>query len=362
MPRNAVTLEDIAREVGVSKVTVSAVLNRRTSNVRVSDTTRQRIVIVAREMGYHPNALARGLTRRCTDTLALVMQSPNVFSGGSGFIAELMHGTVEAANALGYDLMLHTKDWHDTERDVQALADGRVDGVLLLRDKNDPLTQRLEERGLPNVSIFSHPDYPEAWYVDADNVAGGRLAAQHLLSLGHSRIGFIGGSDQSASASDRLEGFRKETEATSISSFRFARVVYAGGDFSEVLNWFGPKIPITERPTAIFAWSDDVALQAIALLRDVHGLRVPDDISILGFDGTEVVGEHSAPRLSSIHQPIYDIAAAGVQMLASRISLLSAGGGTSPLSPHRLFLPTLLERDSCAPLTESSYPKRENNE
>jgi DNA-binding LacI/PurR family transcriptional regulator len=302
-------------------------------------------------MGYHPNALARGLTRRRTDTLALVMQSPNVFSGGSGFIAELMHGTVETANALGYDLMLHTKDWHDKDRDALALSDGRVDGVLLLRDKNDPLALRLEERGLPNVSIFSRPDTSEAWYVDADNIAGGRIAAQYLLSLGHQRLGFIGGSDQSASASDRLQGFSQEVEEASLPDFRFARVTYAGGDFTEVLSWFSQDIPASDRPTALFAWSDDVALRAITLLRDTHGLRVPEDVSVLGFDGTDSVGERSAPRLSSIRQPIYEIAAAGVQTLAARISLPAAQGVVLPLSRQRLFLPELLARDSCASCT-----------
>ncbi|MES2460975.1 MAG: LacI family DNA-binding transcriptional regulator [Armatimonadota bacterium] len=351
LARTAVTLDDIAREVGVSKVTVSAVLNRRTSNVRVSDQTRQRIVVAAREMGYHPNALARGLTRRRTDTIALVMQSPNVFSGGSGFIAELMHGTVETANALGYDLMLHTKDWRDTDRDALALSDGRVDGVLLLRDKDDLLASRLEERGLPNVSIFSRPDSVDAWYVDADNLAGGRIAAQYLLALGHRRIGFIGGSDHSASASDRLQGFRQEIEEASVESFRFARVTYAGGDFSEVLHWFSKDIPVTERLTALFAWSDDVALRAISLLRDQYGLRVPEEVSVLGFDGTDAVGERSTPHLSSIRQPIYEIAAAGVQTLAARVSLLSMEGAVSPLSRQRLFVPTLLTRDSCAPFT-----------
>src|SRR5205085_12223958 len=117
-----VTLADIAARIGVSKVTVSYVLNGRETHVRISDRTRERVLATAREMGYSPNAVARGLTRRRMDTLTLVMQSPNVFQGGSGFINALMHGVVEAANAVNYDLMLHTRAQPDDDAELRSVT------------------------------------------------------------------------------------------------------------------------------------------------------------------------------------------------------------------------------------------------
>ena len=118
MRRQGVTLQDIAIRTGVSKVTVSYVLNGRETGVRISDQTRQRVLSVARDLGYQPNAVARALARRCTDTVTLVMQSPGVFSGGSSFVLEMMHGVLDAANSLGYDLLLHTKTLPSVAQEV----------------------------------------------------------------------------------------------------------------------------------------------------------------------------------------------------------------------------------------------------
>jgi len=343
--RGAVTLSDIALRTGVSKVTVSSVLNgRATSNVRVSDPTRQRILAAAREMGYHPNAVARALTRRRTDTVALVLHSPAAFSGGSGFISALMHGVVEAVNALGYDLMLHTAERQDAQREALALTDGRVDGVLLLRDRDDPLVGQLEERGFSNVSIFSRPDITDPWFVDGDNVAGGRIAGEYLLSLGHRNIGFVAGPERSAPVSDRLAGLRAALVGAGIDGpAQVCRIKHPADDLSELAAWFDPAKGGATAPTAVFVWSDDVALRVVTLLREVCGLRVPEDVSVIGYDGTDAIGEHSVPRLTSIRQPIYDIATRGVQTLVARIR--------SPEEAQRqqLFPPTLVVRDSCAP-------------
>ena len=340
-----VTLSDIAARTGVSKVTVSYVLNNRQTRVRISDATRERVLATAREMGYHPNALARALTRKRTDTITLVMQSPQVFRGGSGFMTEMMHGVVEAANALNFDLMLHTRSEPDAEAEARALTDGRSDGAILLRDRDDPLAARLSERGHPYVLVFSRSqEVSDAWFVDTDNVYGGRIAAEHLLGLGHRRIGFITGSAHSAAVVDRRAGFvdalrdagcapRPEWEA---------RMHYAGDDVAPLLAMM--RRPAGERPTALFAWSDDVARRAMNVLRDECGLRVPEDVSVIGFDGTEAVGERgSRPRLTSVAQPIERIATRGVELLAARVNNDDVAGESRQV----LFPPALIERDSC---------------
>ena len=350
MGKNAVTIKDVAARGGVSKTAVSYILSGRETGVRISEETRKRVLAAAHELGYHPNALARGLARRQTDTLALVMQFPSVFSGWSGFTNELMRGATDAATALGFDLMLHTKGAGNLEQDVAALTDGRADGALLLRDRDDPLANRLAERSFPFVQIFSHTAWLETCFVDCDNVAGAKLAVDHLWSLGHRRIGHLSGSPHSAAAADRLLGYNRALAAHGIVPRPEweCGMTYAGGDFTPFIE----LMSCPDSPTAIFAWSDDVAIQAMRVLREQMGRRVPEDVSVIGFDGTEMC-DHITPRLSSVRQPIYEMAARGVETLVSLIR-------QEPVPErHIVFMPTLELRDSSSRCLETTGDKTE---
>lgn len=340
MRRSGVTLQDIAERTGVSKVTVSYILNNRETRVRISEATRRRVLDAVREMGYHPNAVARALKRRRTDTLTLVLQSPSFFSGGSGFLSEMMYGVLASANRLGYDLMLHTKELPSAAAEMRALTDGRSDGVLILRDMDDPLPPALHERGLPCVCLFSRSVDPNVAFVDCDNVAGGCLAAEHLLSRGHRRIGFVGGAPSSAAVRDRLAGFAAALAAAGAPLRPEDTVTHISvrGDFSPLLE----ILRRPDRPTALFVWSDDVAAWAIAVLHEELGLRVPDDLSVLGFDGVESICGSAMPRLTSISQPIHAIARHAVELLAALID-------ETPTETTQLRLaPELLPGASCA--------------
>ncbi len=335
----AITIKDVAVRGGVSKTAVSYVLSGREAGVRISDETRRRVLAAAQDLGYHPNALARGLARRQTDTLALVMQFPSVFSGWSGFTNELMHGATDAATSLGFDLMLHTKGLGSLEQDIAALTDGRADGALLLRDRDDPLSSRLLERSFPFVQVFSHTASPDAYFVDCDNVAGAKMAVDYLWALGHRRIGHLSGSPHSAAAADRLRGYREALAALGVLPRPNweCSMTYAGSDFT-------PFIALMSQPgspTAIFAWSDDVAIRAIRVLQEQMGLRVPEDVSVIGFDGTAMC-DHTLPRLSSVRQPIYDMAVQGVKTLVSLLRREPV-----PERQH-FFLPSLELRGSSA--------------
>ena len=341
----SVTLSDIAEQTGVSKVTVSYVLNDRQTRVRISDATRERVLTAAREMGYHPNALARALARKRTDTITLVMQSSNVFRGGSGFMNEMLHGVMEAANVRNLDLMLHTKPQPDAESEARALTDGRTDGSLLLRDRDDPLAVHLTEREHPLVTIFSRSmTAPATWFVDTDNVQGGCLGIEYLLSLGHRRIGYIGGSPHSAAVMDRHTGYLKALKAAGIVSSPAwqIQINYEGEDVTPLVRLM-TETPPTERPTAFFIWSDDVAMGVARVLQQECHLRVPEDVSLVGFDGTEVAGTRSSPRLTSVVQPIHAIADKGVELLTARIN------DEVPDQTQILFAPSLAIRESCAP-------------
>lgn len=320
------TIREVAKHAGVSRTTVSYVLNGRDSSMRIPEDTRQRILEAVRDLNYRPNALARALSQRRTDTIALVMQYPAIFSGWSGFTTELMHGATDAAVEAGYDILLHTRQAafspvvtpdQEVTGEVSLLTDGRVDGALLLRDQDDPLAATLEQQGFPTVLMFTHNDAPEGWFVDCDNVQGAMLATQHLLSLGHRRILHLAGSEHSAAGLARRRGYRQALLEASIEpedTYLVDTTTEEDG-LGQALELF--DTPVEHRPTAVFAWSDDAAIQFMNLLRS-SGLSIPKEVAIVGYDSTGVC-DHTDPPLTSIRQPVYDMAYQAFQLLVSRI-------------------------------------------
>lgn len=342
-----VTMRDVAERAGVSKATVSYVLNGRETTMRIPEETKRRILEAVRELGYHPNAVARSLAHKQTHAIAIVMQYPALFSGWSGFTNELMHGVTDAAVRLGYDVMLHTRsarrDWQiesmdDVQREVANLTDGRVDGALLLRDREDPLACALHERGFPNVLMFAHVDNANQWYVDCDNIAGARLATEYLLSHGHQRIVHLAGSERSCAGMERRIGYRLALEQAGI-AVQPEWIVEVGSpveDFATAVRLF--RQPAAVRPTAVFAWSDDTAIQMMRYLK-AEGLRIPGDVSVIGFDSTGLC-DHVDPPLTSVRQPVYDMAAQALSLLSQKLH------GVVPDVTQVRVLPELVVRGS----------------
>ena len=318
--------------------------------MRIPDETRLRIVEAMRDLNYNPNGVARNLAQRATRTIAVVMQYPRLFSGGSGFTNELMHGITDSAVAQDYDVMLFTRTpephWRDedagrVEAEVANLTDGRVDGALLLRDLEDPLAHRLEQCGFPTVLMFTHAPDGSLWYVDCDNVTGGKMATRHLIELGHRRIAHLAGPERSGAGRERRMGYQQALENAGIAVrpewIREAPeptdACLAAGDL------FAPDVSAQDRPTAVFAWSDNVALQMLRLLRE-RGLRVPQDVALVGFDSTPLC-EHTDPPLTSVRQPVYAMASLAMERLALRLR------GETPPETQVRFAPELMVRRSC---------------
>lgn len=343
-----ITMREVAERAGVSKATVSYVLNGRDEMMRIPDETKQRILLAVRELDYHPNAIARSLAHSSTHTIAVVMQFPSLFAGWSGFTNELMHGVTDAAVIEGYDVLLQTRNplasWQNThssmvQAEVANLTDGRVDGALLLRDKNDPLPQLLQERGLPLVLMFTHTEDDHTWYVDCDNFIGGKIATEHLISLGHTRIAHLTGPPHSVAAQDRKRGYHQALANAGIQDRATFVLEVRGPDasFGEIADLFAQ--PASQRPTALFAWSDDVAIQAMQALRK-QGLSVPDDVAIVGFDSTALC-DHTDPPLTSVRQPVYDMAARSLRLLTAKLR------NESPEQTQFRVVPELVVRRSC---------------
>lgn len=306
------TIEDVAKLAGVSKVTVSYVLNGQSATARISEPTEQRVLAAAAELGYQKNALARMLVTRRTDTLALVFQYASYFSAPSAFITEVMRGVCEGCTEAGMDLLLHTRPVGDAD-EAALLMDGRVEGALVLRDSNDPAVETLLQRGFPTVLFFSRPLEGGGAFVDADNYTGGRLAARHLIQIGHTRLGIVRGARQSVSSNGRFGGFREELESAGLRlpEEDVLTIESPSADFGA----FAARMRRPDRPTALFVWSDDVAFGCLRVLEEM-GLRVPDDVSVVGFDSSELC-DRANPPLTSVRQPVFEMAKEATLLLAA---------------------------------------------
>jgi len=306
------TILDVAKLADVSKVTVSYVLNGHSRSARISEDTERRVLQAAQQLSYRPNNVARMLVKQRSQSLAVVFQYAELFSSGSGFINEVMRGVCSASVAEGYDLMLHTKLVTNPEMEADVLSDGRVDGALVLRDEDDPTIRALIECGMPTVLFFTRSEHPNAAWVDADNLTGGRLATEHLISLGHKRIAMVNGPAKSVAAGLRYQGYADALAAAGLEPFpEIARC----GSSKEVDECLPPMLLRADRPTALFVWSDDVALACLDVARSL-GISVPGQLSIVGFDSLEA-GARSMPALTSVRQPVFDMAFKAASLLAS---------------------------------------------
>ena len=324
------TIVDVAKAAGVSKVTVSYVLNGHGSRVRISEPTRARVMEAARTLGYTPNAIARMMvTKRCS-TLGVVFQYAQYFTVWSTFTNEVMLGICQATVQQGYDLMLHTGSLDTSRSEADALSDGR--------DNDDETLSELLRRTLPTVLFFTRSEDPAVPFVDADNFMGGRLATEHLLSLGHTRIGVVCGSEHSTSSVDRRRGFLDAMERAGLE-------VPAENDLS-VPNLDQDESIVQllkrqDRPTALVCWSDDSAFAVLKLAAQL-GIDVPGDLSVSGFDSLQAC-DYSTPRLTSIRQPVREIAKTATE-------LLIAIAKREDIPSKQIVFPVELElRESTAP-------------
>lgn len=339
------TINDVAKAASVGKVTVSYVLNGRAGEVGISQETSDRILAAAKELDYRPNGVARMLARKRADAIAIVFQHAHYFSASSAFLNEAMHGVCQECVEQEFDVLLHTKPADDPISEANALSDGRVDGVLLLRDDNDPTLSALTDRGTPLVLFFSRSNDPRVSYVDCDNFMGGKIGGRHLVSLGHTRLGMVVGSPRSIDSADRYHGYRSALESAGLEldAKHVARMEGPNQDPSE----FTAMMEAPDRPTALFVWSDDVAFECMKVLRNLK-IRVPEDVSIVGFDGTAACTRVDPP-LTSVRQPVVEMARRATQIL---VSMVRDGVST----PQQIVFPPSLEvRGSTAPFVSVTH-------
>jgi LacI family transcriptional regulator len=334
----ASTLEEVAALAGVSRSTVSRVINE---SPHVHSETREKVWKAIEASGYQPHAAARSLVTNRTKILSMLIPEAVTTLFSDPFFPLVLRGATEACNAHRYHLMLSLFTDSAERQDVyrRVLHSGLVDGVIVASSPlGDPLIPDLQEDGVSFVSIGRRSD-ETIHYVDVDNIGGARMATEHLIRLGHRRIGTIAGPLDSIAGQDRLKGYRQALGARRI---EIDDDLIVEGDFSEGGGRAAARQLFSASPSAIFAASDLMAIGALKAARDV-GLQVPDDIALVGFDDVPAASVIE-PTLTTVHQPIERLGSMAVEVLLS--ALESEQDDEAPV--HRVVLPTeLVMRDSC---------------
>jgi LacI family transcriptional regulator len=330
-----VTIKDVARESGVNVSTVSRALN---GEYGVHAETREMVTAVARRLGYRPNRVARGLVTGRSHTLGLVVSDIR-----NPFFAEVARGAEDAAYRAGHDLILCNSDL-DPEKQmlyVQSLLEKRVDGILMNSVSVLSRAQQETLAGMGAAIVLLNRAAPRAAFssVCADNEAGGRLAGEYLLKLGHRQIAHITGPRHHGNMTDRAKGFVRALAGAGDPVTPV--VLYGKNNFTGGYEMGREILEKHPEVTAIFAANDTMAFGAIRALTEV-GRRIPKDVSVIGFDDIELASIVN-PALTTIHQPKYEIGAAAVEIL-----LRHADRKKSHAAEHRVFDVNLVERQSCA--------------
>jgi LacI family transcriptional regulator len=293
-----VTIADVAARAGVGAGTVSRVLN---DSPRVSEATRARVLAAIEVLDYRPNPLARGLSRGRCQTLGVVVP---FFTHASA--VERLRGVAAALDGSRYDLVLFNVEStvHRDEHFATLTRRDRADGLLIMSLPVPPTSlDRLTKSGVPIVLLDA--EAPEIPAVVTDDVAGGRMATQHLIDLGHERIAFIGDDPANplgfVAGTSREEGYRR-TMADAGLDIQPGYVCHGPHVLRVARRLAGELIDRADPPTAIFASSDTQALGALEAVRSA-GLRVPDDVSVVGFDDVEASGYVG---LTTVHQPLFE--------------------------------------------------------
>ncbi|MFN8379253.1 MAG: LacI family DNA-binding transcriptional regulator [Anaerolineae bacterium] len=344
-PRNA-TIIDVAKAAGVSYSTVSRVLN---GYEFVRESTRERVLKAADDLGYVANLSARSLAGGRSQIIGVVVPGLD-----NGYIGEIVRGIDEELNHISYNMMMYTTHRQAGKESefVSAISNGLADGLLLIVPLVPAaIIEALPEHNFPHVLIDQADPTHTSAVVDATNWQGAYDATRYLINIGHTRIGHISGTRQLASAGERIDGYRA---ALLDCGLPFDESLVAEGDFYQTGGEAGATVllDLPEPPTAIFAANDLSALGAMDVIR-ARGLSIPGDISILGFDDIPHA-QIAWPKLTTVRQPLAQMGRVAARLLLDQIE--------QPGRPvRRVTLSTdLVIRDSCAPprRTEGRLPVR----
>lgn len=329
-----VTLRDVAEAAGVSTATVSLIVNKK-KEARIAEETKQRVKDAIRALGYRPNAMAKTLVSGTSRFIGLVADGVAT----TPFAGQIIHGAQDEAWKHGYALLIANTDGNgELEQDaIQMMLEYKVRGILYSTwfHRQTDIPAPLREADFVLVNCFSKE--PESPAVVPDEVQGGRSATAILARHGHRRIAFINATIPAPAKDGRLLGYREALEEAGI-PFDPDLVMEA---YPDQEGGYGATPELLKRgATAVYCYNDRMAMGLYDGLRE-HGLSIPDDMAVVGFDNQEVIAAHLRPPLSTVSLPHYELGAAGVRML------LELDGAPEPASDGvaRIYCPPV-ERTS----------------
>jgi LacI family transcriptional regulator/LacI family repressor for deo operon, udp, cdd, tsx, nupC, and nupG len=330
-----VTIKDLARHLNLSVSTVSYALNN--GPKPVSNDVRRRVREAADAMGYRPNRIARSLVTKRTHAVGVVPPINELEVMRSQFMQMALQGIYNSATRHGYDIVLFTSS-NSADHLVSGILDARVDGVIFIASPAEsPVPVEVMERGLPLAMVAFGPPSCRPVF-SADNVGGTRLACNHLWDLGHRRLAYVTGSLKSTDAVQRRDAFiawSRERGVYSLGSIVEGDFTFEGGrrGIRALLNR-------PETPTAVVCGNDEMAYGVLLQLREM-GIRVPTDMSLVGFDGSPLAAG-SDPPLVTVRQPVEEMSTAAMESVLQQLAgepaadiqfdtHLTVGGTTAPV-------------------------------
>ena len=319
------TLEMVAHAAGVSPSTVSRILN---GTAVVSSDKKQAVDDAIARLGFVPNPIARGLAGGRSLSVGVVTQAID-----SPFYGAALRGIEDQLDTVGYSPLFVSGHWNASAeaRCIDMLRSRRVDGIIVLTGRLTDAALKACAKHLPVVVTGRQLKAPGLFALNFDNLEGGRLAARHLIELGHRRIAFIAGDADHPDANDRLRGYRQALEEAGLS---FEPGLVVPGEYHEVSGLLAVDrlLETRQRFTAIFAANDQMASGA-ALGLHRRSLRVPEDVSLVGFDDLPS-SLYAIPPMSTVHQPAYDM---GRLAATAMLQLLAGTAPTVQVPPPRLI-------------------------
>lgn len=326
---------DLAKEAGVSIATASKALNGRRD---VNEQTRQRVLDVAKKLNYHPSHLARGLARRRTENIGCVaLRRFHVPFFTNPFYSRVLEGMETEVTARNYNLLLSILPADEPGVPLQLpklVREKNADGLVLLGEMPEALLKEVFERRIPSVIVDFYSPKLEAHYILTDNRSGVRQLVKHMADLKHKRLAFVQSAAKDYSFAERQAGFDAACHELKLQGQTWS----VAEDWAAVETELKKRLMAKDRPTAILACNDEHALAVIRTAREL-GLRVPQDLSVAGFDDIDAASHHQ-PTLTTVR---VDKAAMGVQAIQTVFRLLEP-----PLEPSgRTELPVeLIARQS----------------
>lgn len=303
-----VTISDVAKRARVSRSTVSRVLNGQMHHIR--EETRQAVLKAARELDYKPNRVARSLKTKKSHCIGVITDDID-----TPFLPSMLKAIEQCAFARGYSALV-CNSGYEFERQkayIEMLVQRQVDGIIFAASFVSTYTQQLIDPDLPIVYAYSHSPYTQKNSVLSDDRRAAEEAVNYLVSLGHRRIGFINGPENVIPSQERIKGYQK---ALSGHCIPFSPELVANGEWEEPASGYKAAREFLTRPnppTAIFAANDVMASGVIDAVHDL-GMRVPADVSVMGYDDRDMA-RFLRPPLTTVRLPMAEIGATAAQML-----------------------------------------------